>query len=177
MRHTWSEGVRVCEARQFHNALGQAVPDAHAQSESFSDEATTDMESKAVFVSAHMFVSMPASTLPTMSGATPVSITANESVITPMRKSIAHATARRVTSQAKTATRVKLEHTPANTLAVNGTLFVTMQIDSAGMLRTGPSHNWGRESSASVPVGARKWEKLLRMVACGSAIFIVVRWY
>ena len=181
VRHTWSEGFRVCEARQFHDSVGQEVRDSLAQSKSFAGAAIAGLESKAAFV----FVSTTASTLTTMSGATQVvSMAANESVITPMRKSIAHTTVLRLTSRAETVAPIKRERSAVDMLAgrssipaENGTMSSTMRIGAADSVRAAPGHTGGGDSSAGVGADAREWGKLRRMVAYGSAVLLVVCWY
>ena len=184
LRHTWSEGIRVCEARQFRDAVGQEGHDSRAKSKAFSDDVILGMQSKAVFVLANKLASTAATTPTIMSGAPPASESANASTITPVRESIAHATGGKITSGAIATASGTIMRTSLTMLApeatirtANGTRANPVRSASTGMFRTGASHNAASEAAASVSFSPRECGKVLHVVTHMSAILAVVCWY
>ena len=171
--HTWKEGIRVCNARQWHVAVGQQLEGSQFQRNISSDDAKMDIiNSDVVILTAHMFASTPANKSTPLSDAGSITVPANISVITPDR-------VRKFTSKAISATNTTITPTSGKILTSqqffsrqgNGMTIKSMHGASPDGFTTTTSR-----TSASASITARETEQLLSyVIAHISTILIVVR--
>ena len=90
---TWHEGIRVCQARQFQAVKGQQLNAAQSKPNASSDDDSSDMDSEAVTVIAHMFVTAPDNTTTPLLGTASIAAFTNTSIAIMMTSSHASATA------------------------------------------------------------------------------------
>ena len=166
--HTWKEGIRVCNARQSHVAVGYQLRPFRPKSNASSDDASMHIKSKAVTTAAHVFASAPADTSTRMPDVTCIAVSANLSAIAPDCMFV---------SKEISATTATMVHSSVNTLIsktalprqANGAITKSMRIDFVNAFSTTTSYILVSES-----ITVRGYAKLFYAFAQISSMLLFV---
>lgn len=170
LEHTWSDGIRVCRARQVRTAvMGQQLQASRPTSGADFGDASTGVNSK-TFISAALAETSTSTLMPTT-----VAVRANISNAALTRLSTAHKTATTVSQGITPITAIDIENpvlmatSKATTSKADSTVFKVVHRASGDMSTVSSSH-----TSAGASATARQNNNLLGVVIYNSMAIAIV---